>query len=117
MTNKLNPRQFAIITGKRRGEIEVNGGDLVWVVVASFPEIHKSFCFFKNFVSSGEESFVELEQIDGMDLKIPEKMFGGLEVVAKNGTREYEVLTDTILENIRLKSWIKKLKKHLSEEV
>lgn len=60
---------------------------------------------------------MELEQIDGMDVKIPEKMVGGLEVIVKNGTREYEVLVDTILENTRLKSWIKKLKKHLSEEV
>lgn len=54
MTNKLIPRQFAIITGKRRGEVEVSGGDLVWIVAASFPEIHSSFCFLKILFLQGK---------------------------------------------------------------
>ena len=107
-------REFAVIGGKRRNEIELSGGDLVWVVFPESPEINQSFCFLKNIIFEENTDFIELELVDGTDVKIPLKRLAGLEVVAHKDTRQYDLLAETLFENHSLKTRLKKIEKNFS---
>jgi|SRR3989344_7095555 len=108
-------REFAVLTGERRGEVELSGGDLIWVVAPKFPDIHDHFCFLKNIVQEEDVVFVELENIDGANVKVRLNMVGGLEVVARKDTRQYEVLVDALLKNYHLNNRLERIKKNFAQ--
>ena len=110
-----------MLTGKRNPEVELSGSDLVWVIAPQHPEVNKHYCFFKNITSRGNELSetesdleLELEYVDGMDVKIPLNMVGGLEVIARKDTRQYEVLVEKLLENKHLKTRLEKIENNFN---
>lgn len=105
-------RELAIVTGKRKSEIELSCGDLVWIIAPNFAKAHDQYCFFKNTIFA---DFVELEHIDGTNMLVPLNMIGGLEVVARKDTRQYEILVDLFLQNNNLNKRIEQIEKNFAQ--
>src|SRR3989344_6704492 len=110
----MQKREFAIITGERKTEIEFSGADLVWVISPEHPEINKHFCFFKNVISKENTDFIEFELVDGTNVKLLFKRVAGLEIIARKDTRQYDVLVETLLQINYLKTRVEKIEKNFN---
>lgn len=106
-------REFAVVAGKRKEEVVVENDDLVLVTAPNFSTIHEKIVFFKGFLS---DEIVDFQTFDDKHLKsISLRVVGCIEIIARYGTIQHEILLEALLQNRNLKSKLNQIKKNFAE--
>ncbi len=105
-------REFAIYLGKKKDEIEISEGDLVQIYAVNLPNIHNHIILFQGF---SDNQYVKFKYFGGETDLFPVNMISQMEIIARNNTRQCEILMDIILQNLNLKKKIEKIQKNAKE--
>lgn len=110
---KVEPRELAILSFNRRKEVELSAGDFVWVLAKNtYPDLHDSFCFFEK----EDEWSITFKELTSSNVVVCEiNKLSLVEVIARIGTRQYEILVDIFLQNVSFKKRIEQIEKNFAQ--